>query len=63
MVLHLILHYGSFFGMVLFGNPEDEVSIGLHERTGPCDEFVPIRTAFGSVSDNFPTIFGMANSI
>ncbi|XP_067003157.2 uncharacterized protein [Anabrus simplex] len=49
MILHLILHYSLFLGMVLFGSPENEVSIGLHEKTGPCNETAPIQTAFGTV--------------
>jgi len=35
--------------MVLFFNPEDEVSIGAHEKTGPGNEYEPIHTAFGMV--------------
>ncbi|KAK7869987.1 hypothetical protein R5R35_013754 [Gryllus longicercus] len=46
---HLIVHYGLFLSMVLFGNPEKEVSIGLHETIGPCNETVSLQTAFGSV--------------
>lgn len=49
LVLNLILHYGLYLGMAVFGSPEDEVSIGLHERTGPCDEKSPVYTAFGGV--------------
>ncbi|GLG95408.1 uncharacterized protein LOC103524413 isoform X3 [Gryllus bimaculatus] len=46
---HLMVHYGLFLSMVLFGNPEKEVSIGLHETIGPCNETVSLQTAFGSV--------------
>lgn len=46
----LVVHYCVFLGMVIWGNPENEVSVGLHEPTGPCNAVVPIQTAFGSVS-------------
>lgn len=35
--------------MVLFFNPEDEVAIGVYEKTGPGNEYVPVHTAFGMV--------------
>jgi hypothetical protein len=34
---------------VLYFKPEDEVSIGVHEKIGPCDEYTGIQTAFGMV--------------
>ena len=33
--------------MALIGDPASEVSIGLHEPIGPCNEKVAIKTAFG----------------
>lgn len=33
--------------MALVGNPDKEISIGLHEPIGPCDKSVAIKTAFG----------------
>lgn len=50
LISHLFLHYVSFLAMPIFFNPEDEISIGLKEPIGPCNEFVPIQTAFGMVS-------------
>jgi len=50
LLLHLAVHYALYLGMVIFGYPEEEVSIGLHERIGPCNETVPLHTAFGTVS-------------
>lgn len=45
----LVIHYCVYLGMVIWGNPEKEVSIGLHEPTGPCNAVVPVQTAFGSI--------------
>lgn len=39
--------------MVIWGNPEKEVAVGLHEPTGPCNIDVPVQTVFGSVSKCF----------
>jgi len=49
LLLHLAVHYALYLDMVIFDYPE-EVSIGLHERIGPCNETVPLHTAFGTVS-------------
>lgn len=49
VVFNMVLHYGLYLGMALFGSPENEVSIGLHERTGPCDEKTKVYTAIGGV--------------
>lgn len=43
--------------MAVFGNPEDEVSIGLHERTGDCDEKTNVYTAIGGVSLHYAFSF------
>ncbi|KAJ3662166.1 hypothetical protein Zmor_006522 [Zophobas morio] len=47
LIFHLIVHYTSFLLMPVFFNPEDEIAIGLKEPIGPCNEHVPIQTAFG----------------
>lgn len=47
------MHYGLYLGMVMFGHPEKEVSIGLHEKVGPCDQKSVVYTATGGVSQ-FP---------
>ncbi|KAJ4439185.1 hypothetical protein ANN_15145 [Periplaneta americana] len=49
LLFHLVLHYALFLCLVIFGYPEREVSVGLHERIGPCNETVPMHTAFGTV--------------
>ncbi|XP_049812477.1 uncharacterized protein LOC126259609 [Schistocerca nitens] len=49
ILAHLVAHYSLFLGIVLFGHPENEISTGFHERVGPCDETVPVQTAFGLV--------------
>ncbi|KAE8737021.1 hypothetical protein FOCC_FOCC017519 [Frankliniella occidentalis] len=36
LLLHLVLHYALWLGMTIVGNPEKEVSTGLHERIGKC---------------------------
>ena len=46
----LLLHYTLYWCMAAFFNPEDEVSIGLHEKVGPCDVYQDVHTAFGMVS-------------
>lgn len=48
-VLSLILHYSCYMSCVLYFKPELEVSIGVHEKTGPCNETSPVQTAFGMV--------------
>ncbi|KAJ8941977.1 hypothetical protein NQ314_010201 [Rhamnusium bicolor] len=47
LIAHLVLHYSSFLIMPIFFNPEDEISTGLKEPIGPCNEYVGIQTAFG----------------
>lgn len=49
IVINMLLHYGLYWCMAVFGFPENEVSIGLHERTGPCDEKEKVYTAVGGV--------------
>lgn len=50
LISHLLLHYSLFWSMAVFWKPENEIAIGLKERVGPCDEYVPIHTAFGMVN-------------
>lgn len=35
--------------MPIFFNPEDEISTGLKEPIGPCDEYESMKTALGMV--------------
>lgn len=49
LLLHLILHYSIFLLMTIFGQPEMEVSMGLHEPIGSCSQIVNQTTAFGKV--------------
>lgn len=60
IVVNMVLHYGLYWCMAVFGNPEDEVSIGLHERTGDCDEKTNVYTAIGGVSLNIALRFLLA---
>lgn len=41
---HLIVHFLVFLGTVIFLNPEDVVSVGLHQKIGNCDETEPVHT-------------------
>lgn len=47
LILLLIVHYSVYLCTVIFADPGKEVSVGMHEVTGPCDEIVKIPTAFG----------------
>ncbi|XP_071050816.1 uncharacterized protein [Onthophagus taurus] len=49
LIFHLILHYATFLGMCLYFKPGNDISIGLKEPIGPCDEFSPVHTPFGMV--------------
>jgi len=46
LVIALLLHYSVYLGMAIFGNPENEISVGLHETVGPCDEWEEQKTLF-----------------
>ncbi|OXA45718.1 uncharacterized protein LOC110856826 [Folsomia candida] len=46
LVLALILHYSVYLGMALYGDPQHEVSVGLHEKIGPCNEMMELKTMF-----------------
>lgn len=49
-MLALVLHYSVYLGMAIFGLPENEVSVGFHERIGPCDDWIEQRTLFTLVT-------------
>ncbi|XP_075229105.1 uncharacterized protein LOC142328863 [Lycorma delicatula] len=49
LVFSLIMHYSVFLLIVIFGKPENEISIGLHEPTGPCNVTVQLHTALGMI--------------
>jgi hypothetical protein len=50
ILLHLIIHYSFYVILVFISKPENNVVTGLHEPVGPCQETVPVYTAFGHVS-------------
>lgn len=41
---HLIIHYLVNLGTAIFINPEDVISIGLHQKIGNCNETEPVHT-------------------
>ncbi|XP_017781550.1 PREDICTED: uncharacterized protein LOC108566262 [Nicrophorus vespilloides] len=47
LVTHLVLHYLTFLVIPIFFDPKKEISVGLKEPIGPCDEVVSVKTAFG----------------
>jgi len=49
IVLYLCVYYATFLCLAIWGKPENEVSIGLHEEIGPCNITVP---SYGTVSNN-----------
>lgn len=49
LVSYLVLHYTVFWIMPIFFNPENEISTGIREQIGPCNEHVPIQTISGKV--------------
>lgn len=44
LIVHLICHYAVQLLTAAFINPEEMVSVGLHERVGDCNEMVPVET-------------------
>lgn len=44
LFVHLMLHYLINLGTAIFFNPEDVVSIGLHQTIGNCNETEPVHT-------------------
>ncbi|XP_063215583.1 uncharacterized protein LOC134527127 isoform X2 [Bacillus rossius redtenbacheri] len=47
ILVPLFLHYALFLCLAMFGNPEEEVSVGLHEPIGPCNETVTFQNPLG----------------
>ncbi|CAG0915723.1 unnamed protein product [Notodromas monacha] len=47
LVLLLLVHYSVYLGCVSLADPGKEVSVGMHEVTGPCHEKVFIPTILG----------------
>lgn len=41
---HLIVHYLVNLGTAIFINPENVISIGLHQKIGNCHETEPVHT-------------------
>lgn len=41
---HLIVHYLINLGTAIFFNPEDVISIGLHQQIGNCNDTQPVHT-------------------
>lgn len=41
---HLVAHYLINLGTAIFYNPEDVISIGLHQQIGNCNETQPVHT-------------------
>ncbi|GAB0089641.1 uncharacterized protein DMENIID0001_042170 [Sergentomyia squamirostris] len=46
LIIHLILHYLTFLLIPVFFNPEDAVSMGLHEPVGDCNKTVQVPGLF-----------------
>lgn len=49
LMAHLIGHYLVNLGTAIFINPEDMISIGLHEKVGNCTEMTPVHTVLGTL--------------
>nr|CAI5838679.1 unnamed protein product [Callosobruchus analis] len=49
IVLQLVCHYTACLFTISFLVPENEISTGLKEPIGPCDEYIPVQTALGMV--------------
>lgn len=41
---HLMVHYLINLGTAIFFNPEDVISIGLHQQIGDCNDTQPVHT-------------------
>uniref|UniRef100_A0A1B6CE90 DUF7802 domain-containing protein n=1 Tax=Clastoptera arizonana TaxID=38151 RepID=A0A1B6CE90_9HEMI len=48
LILALIVHYSTFMALVVHGDPQKEISIGLHQPLGPCNVEVPVKSIFGA---------------
>lgn len=51
---HIILHYLINLGTAIFINPENVVSVGLHQKVGNCNETEPVHTMLKVI---FPSLF------
>lgn len=60
IIMYLILYYATFLGLAIWGEPENEVSIGPHEEIGPCNITV---LSFGTVSTEFTKYNNEMNNI
>jgi len=40
----LLIHYSLYLSMAIWGTPETHVSVGMHERVGPCDRWEDFPT-------------------
>ncbi|CAH1793351.1 unnamed protein product [Owenia fusiformis] len=49
LALHIVTHYCIYMYLVLFSQPEKNVSIGLHEPLGKCGIKEPVQTVSGMV--------------
>ncbi|XP_062614663.1 uncharacterized protein LOC134276426 [Saccostrea cucullata] len=49
IILALVIHYSMYVFLVFTAKPEKQVSVGLHEPIGSCQETTPVYTAFGHV--------------
>lgn len=47
LILHLCVHYSAPLLSVIFFKPENEISVGLRERIGPCDAYIDVNTVAG----------------
>ncbi len=53
LILHLICHYAVQLLTAIFINPQEMISVGLHERIGDCNEMVPVETVLKVHVDQF----------
>nr|AEE62913.1 unknown [Dendroctonus ponderosae] len=49
LILHLVLHYTTFWIIPILFNPENEISTGIKEQIGPCNEYVAVQTISGMI--------------
>lgn len=50
LIGHLIGHYLINLGTAIFFNPEDVISMGLHQPIGNCNETQPVHTVLATLS-------------
>lgn len=51
LIWHLVLYYTTFWIIPIVFNPENEISTGIKQPIGPCNEYVPVQTASGKVTE------------